>query len=1016
MKKQLLSCLLVLTHLLLLGQKDEVFSIDSLILDKKAKDALPIITNLIEEPITSLPLKITYATQKIYCLLVNKATEEAEEELSKIKDLTIENNLILSDDNKLRIAYSEIMILQMKKEYAQAKQLFKETFSEVDFSKTSPIINLRFYRQFSEQMRIEKKYDSVLIVINDGSEFINKIESQRLRDRMEILYKYQKAYAHHFSSKLTRARKLFLEVLDKSYSLKDSSRLERLYTFISTEYYRTGEYGQCAHYIKKSYELKLQKYGPGSTRLLREYQNLGAVYSEQKNFEDAYVYYNKGIDLLKKHGAEHSSEMGRIIFNLGTIHYTNEEYDKAIELVKKSLKLREANLDPNHASIGVCLMMLGELHLLQDKYDIAEEYLLKALKIRESLNDAGISDNIKIYANLAHVSMANENFNQSEEYIKKAYDVVGYNTLEPYDFTGIDNPFMLSNPLEKEIRLARVKYEKTKEPNIYEDAQSTLSVADSIVNFMKYRLDDASSRLTFRSKYEYVIDECIMLHSRNHQYEANEEPLVEIFRLIEENNNSLMYEKIASEESNTSMGMPKSITDEKHKLEDSLSYYENRLVDAEGNTDAQVLSKITKYRDLYSKFIKEMRSNHPKYFETVFEYPIVSLDAYKDLLYDDETSITYYLGTINSLALKIDRHDVSLFNLGKSKDVKKMIQTYLSTIKDRSENDEVTNLSKNLYHKLVAPLNIPEDQNITLICNDLMSLLPFETLLKEDGSYLFESNTISYQYSATTRSQLNDVKSSSKNILAMAPIFAEENESQNPLFASLYEADIFRNDLGPLLQSEQELNNIKQNIDGDFYYDEDATERRFKKEAPNAGIIHLATHGFANQNNADKSRLYFHQANDSIEDGMLNAYEIINLDLKNTDLVTLSACNTGDGSIKSGEGVASLGRAFAYAGCQNQLISLWPANDNSTTQLMTNYYSNLKQGQGKSTALKNAKLSYLASAPEIMRHPYYWAGFVYFGEDSPIDLSSSMNYLGVIFGLSLGLLALGYFFKIKRKK
>ena len=97
-----------------------------------------------------------------------------------------------------------------------------------------------------------------------------------------------------------------------------------------------------------------------------------------------------------------------------------------------------------------------------------------------------------------------------------------------------------------------------------------------------------------------------------------------------------------------------------------------------------------------------------------------------------------------------------------------------------------------------------------------------------------------------------------------------------------------------------------------------------------------------------------------------------------------------EGKIQNGEGISSLGRAFAYANCPNQLISLWPANDKSTTQLMTYYYENLKAGLGKSKALTEAKRKYLASAPEIFKHPYYWAGFVYYGQDDPLNLGSNM--------------------------
>ena len=107
-------------------------------------------------------------------------------------------------------------------------------------------------------------------------------------------------------------------------------------------------------------------------------------------------------------------------------------------------------------------------------------------------------------------------------------------------------------------------------------------------------------------------------------------------------------------------------------------------------------------------------------------------------------------------------------------------------------------------------------------------------------------------------------------------------------------------------------------------------------------------------------------------------------------MVTLSACNTGVGQILKGEGVQSLARAFAMAGCQNVLMSLWPVSDQSTAILMGAFYSNLKSGMDKDEALQQAKLDYLHQADDYGQHPYYWAGFVYSGNVEPIDFEDSI--------------------------
>ncbi|MEM6252876.1 MAG: CHAT domain-containing protein [Cyanobacteria bacterium P01_D01_bin.156] len=119
------------------------------------------------------------------------------------------------------------------------------------------------------------------------------------------------------------------------------------------------------------------------------------------------------------------------------------------------------------------------------------------------------------------------------------------------------------------------------------------------------------------------------------------------------------------------------------------------------------------------------------------------------------------------------------------------------------------------------------------------------------------------------------------------------------------------------------------------------------------------------------------------EDGVLTALEVMGLDLSATELVVLSACETGLGDVSNGEGVYGLRRAFTIAGAQSQLISLWRVADYETSLLMTLFYKNLNHGMGRSEAFRAAQLE-MMQQPEYI-HPYYWASFISSGDWTPLN-------------------------------
>jgi CHAT domain-containing protein len=122
---------------------------------------------------------------------------------------------------------------------------------------------------------------------------------------------------------------------------------------------------------------------------------------------------------------------------------------------------------------------------------------------------------------------------------------------------------------------------------------------------------------------------------------------------------------------------------------------------------------------------------------------------------------------------------------------------------------------------------------------------------------------------------------------------------------------------------------------------------------------------------------------DAHDDGILTALEASSLNLWGTKLVTLSACDTGVGEIRNGEGVYGLRRAFVLAGAETLVMSLWPVTDSIARETMVAYYVRLRGGSGRGEALRQAKLEMLKRS--VRQHPFYWAGFIQSGEWASLD-------------------------------
>jgi CHAT domain-containing protein len=194
-------------------------------------------------------------------------------------------------------------------------------------------------------------------------------------------------------------------------------------------------------------------------------------------------------------------------------------------------------------------------------------------------------------------------------------------------------------------------------------------------------------------------------------------------------------------------------------------------------------------------------------------------------------------------------------------------------------------------------------------------------------------------------------------------------------------------ELEPLPEAERQVRAIGElyGRDARVFVGADAREARVKSDASRARILHLATHGVMNDLSPMYSNLLLARTPADHDDGVLEAWELMKLDLQ-AELVVLSACDTARGRVGAGEGMLGLTWALFVAGSPATVVSQWKVESGSTTRLMVSFHSALKSAfeqrpgriREKARALQGAAVSLLRDSQ--YRHPFYWAGFVLVGD------------------------------------
>ncbi|MGL1863352.1 MAG: CHAT domain-containing protein [Pseudodesulfovibrio sp.] len=322
-------------------------------------------------------------------------------------------------------------------------------------------------------------------------------------------------------------------------------------------------------------------------------------------------------------------------------------------------------------------------------------------------------------------------------------------------------------------------------------------------------------------------------------------------------------------------------------------------------------------------------------------------EAIQSLIGSDETLIEYYSYDERLYAFIVTRQEIRAIRLeaqGLTTDIQAFRQAIIS------ESDKARGIGRKLYSRLIAPL--PDSQiktRLLIVGHGALHYLPFNALIGPDG-YLVDSATIRLLPSASVMRFLGPRQTTPQYEL----LLLGNPNLGDPMF--------------DLAGAEAEVREIgKMWPDSTVLLRGSATKQSLQEAGRLFRMIHIAAHGKFHSDAPLNSAILLTPTKD--DDGRLTVADLYTMEL-NADLVTLSACETGMGDVKSGDDVIGLSRGFLYAGARSLVTSLWPVPDRETTFLMIEFYRNLKT-MNRADALRHAQLA----AKERFPPPFFWAAF-----------------------------------------
>ncbi len=765
-------------------------------------------------------------------------------------------------------------------------------------------------------------------------------------------------------------------------------------------YHAQGRYGEAEPLLLRTLAGYEKIFGLEDPETLHVVNSLASLYQDQERYGEAEPLYKRSLAGYERvRGPEHPDTL-IVANNLAGLYQIQGHYWLAELLYRRVLLAREKTLGPEHPKILLSISNLALLYKLQGRYEIAEPLYQRVLTTREKILGSEHPETLGSLINLAALYHAQGRYGEAEPLYQRA--LTGYEKV-----LGPEHPDTLAAYLNYVALLINLKQPKRAlqllermEPRLLEFAALQLRHTQQewvrrLFLTSQSNFQDVVLTLALSQPEPDYLDLAAKVMLRWKQIQGEEEAF--LARLVRRRS-----EKDAEirELARQIAGLRRDLSHLAHRPEPDADLQRNQLNELEAKEIrlAQISREFNRHLQVRSANVDDVRHYLPREGGALLELRQYHPADFKTGKRSEPHWAALLLPTAGELSL----HD-----LGPVAETQDLVQKLRAT---HARADAAA-----LYNHLFGTLDekLKGYDSLYIAPDGALSLLSFAELVTPDGQYWVQRQTL--RQVATGRHLIAGYDrdlDKPKGLLALGGVnydgfgAAKEPTPQKPKPTDRNLTVALRavsTEIGQFKALDQTGNEAKEvanaywsywNIPPQVWLDQDASEYRLKTLATPPRVLHLATHGFYLSENSgivDRpmvlSGLALAGANQGLqgkagpngEDGILYALEVQDLNLEDTELVTLSACDTGKGTLDYSEGVYGLVRAFHTAGARNVLMSLWPLGDRSAREFMARFYRNWLNGpkpKDLAVALRDTQLSFIQDENEQLHDPHVWAPFV----------------------------------------